>query len=152
MNISALEKKDYAAFRLLFAAYYEELDCEDDPLHLLDEYIIPDYEEGLLHIAVSGNGQRLTAFIIYQTDDPVNDWCFKDGCGDIREIYVLKEERRKGTGSALVKFAEVGLEAEGASGIYTLPTEDAEAFFTSLGYSDCGEYCEELDNKVFMKS
>lgn len=151
MSISALEKKNYAAFRKLFTAYYEELDCEDDPLHLLDEYIIPDYEEGLLHIAVSSDGQELTAFVIYQTDDPVNDWCFKDGCGDIREIYVLKEERGKGIGSLLVKFAESDLKAEGASGIYALPTEDAEAFFIALGYFDCGEYCEELDNKVFIK-
>lgn len=151
MDICELEKKHYDAFRTLFTAYYEELDCEDDPLHLLDEYILPDYEEGLLHIAAAFDGKNMCGFIIYQTDDPVNDWCFKDGAGDIREIYVLPDKRRQKTGSALVRFAEEALNREGASGVYTLPTENAEAFFAALGYSDSGEYCQELDNKVFIK-
>lgn len=152
MNICELELRDYDAFRALFTAYYEELECEDDPLHLLDEYILPDYEEGLLHIAVAEDGGNICAFAIYQTDDPVNDWCFKDGAGDIREVYVLPALRRRGTGTALVRFAESALAEEGAKDIYALPTESAEAFFLSLGYSDSGEYCEELDNKVFTKN
>lgn len=147
MVIHTLERGNYAVFREMFTEYYGELGCDDDCLHLLDEYILPDYEAGLLHIALHGDD----GFIIYQTDDPVNDWCFKDGCGDIREVFVRRGARRRKVGSSLVRFAEQALAAEGADGVYTLPTEDSEQFFAALDYADSGEYCEELDNKVFIK-
>lgn len=150
MRICLLEKEQYPAFKALFCDYYAELDCEDEPLHLLDEYVLPDYEAGLLHIALCID-QSAVGFAIFQTDDPVNDWCFKDGWGDIREIYVVPSARAKGIGRALLAFAEKALKTEQACGLYALPTEDSEEFFKAAGYADGGEYCAELDNKVFIK-
>ena len=152
MRIVGLERQHYPAFREMFISYYAELDCDDDPLHLLDEYVLPDFEANLLHIdiALCDDGQA-AGFIVYQTDDPLNDWCFKDGWGDIREIFVTAARRGQGIGTQLVRHAETALSAEGASGIYTLPLEEAEIFFTKAGYSPDGGCCEELGTKVFIK-
>ncbi|MGN1104741.1 MAG: GNAT family N-acetyltransferase [Candidatus Coproplasma sp.] len=152
MIIRQIEEKDYEHFEELFVSYYEELECEDEPCHLFDEYVLPDLKEGLFSVAVACEGEKLAGFIIYQTDTPENEWCFKEGYGDIREIYVTPSHRKTGVGSKLLTFAENCLTKSGVKGVYVLPTEEAEGFFTRCGYCDNGDYCEELDNKVFEKA
>jgi len=142
---------DFAALRELFCSYYNELDCEDEPLHLFDEYLLPDLKAGLLDVAVAEYGGKLCGFVVFQVDDVINDWCFKEGWGDIREAYVAPALRRGGIGRRLVAFAEDALKNLGVTDFYTLPTEDSEKFFLALGYEDSGEYCPELDNKVFRR-
>lgn len=146
MEIVKLTKNYYKEFKKLFTAYYTELDCDDDCAHLLDEYVLPDFEAELIEIYLAVDG-GVKGFIIFQRDDIDNDWNFKEGWGDIRELYVAPENRTKGLGSALMSFAEGRLGGK----IYALPTEESEGFFTRLGFSDSGEYCAELDNKVFTK-
>ena len=152
MLIRQIEEKDYTQFEELFISYYEELECEDDPCHLFDEYVLPDLEENLFSVAVACEGDELSGFVIYQTDAPDNEWCFKEGDGDIREIYVTPSHRQKGIGKMLLSFAERGLSDGGVKGVYVLPTEESEGFFTACGYGDNGDYCAELDNKVFEKA
>ncbi|MGN0812571.1 MAG: GNAT family N-acetyltransferase [Candidatus Coproplasma sp.] len=152
MLVRQIEEKDYEKFEELFCAYYEELDCEDDPCHLFDEYVLPDLKDNLFSVAVAVDGETLFGFIIYQTDAPENEWCFRQGDGDIREIYVTPSHRKRGIGGKLLTFAENELAKSGVKATYTLPTEEAESFFTHCGYSDNGEYCAELDNKVFEKT
>ncbi len=151
MTIREIEEKDYTEFEELFCNYYEELDCEDDPCHLFDEYVLPDLRQGLFSVAVGLNGNDICGFIIYQTDRPENEWCFKEGAGDLRELYVAPAHRGKGIGKALIKFAESNLAVSGAKCVYALPTEGTEGFFVNCGYCDNGGYCEELDNKVLEK-
>lgn len=152
MLVRKIEEKDYTAFEELFCAYYEELECEDEPCHLFDEYVLPDLKQNLFSVAVACEGETLCGFIIYQIDAPDNEWCFKQGDGDVREIYVTPTHRKSGVGKNLLTFAEDGLLNSGVKAAYVLPTEESESFFIACGYADNGEYCAELDNKVFEKA
>lgn len=151
MLVRLIEERDYSQFEKLFIAYYEELDCEDDPCHLFDEYVLPDLKDNLFSVAAACEGEKLCGFVIYQTDAPEYEWCFRQGEGDIREIYVTPSLRKNGIGKQLLTFAENNLTKNGVKGVYVLPTEESENFFTSNGYADNGNYCAELDNKVFEK-
>ncbi len=150
MKVYQLDESLYKDFEKLFCDYYNELDCEDDPLPLSKE-CIDDCKAGLLSVAVAEENGAAAGFIIYQIDDVINDWCFTEGAGDLRELFVAPEYRRRGIATALIGFAENHLKEQGADTVYTLPTEDTEKFFEKAGYFDGGEYCPELDNKVFTK-
>lgn len=152
MTVRNIRESDYPELENLFCAYFKELDCEDDPLSLFNDCVVPDLKAELLNVAVALEGETLCGFVIFQIDDVINDWCFLEGKGDIREIYVAPENRSKSFGKALLRFAESALKADGAQEVYLLPTDESEKFFSSCGYRDIGEYCAELDCKVFGKN
>lgn len=152
MNVRPIRISDYTAFEKLFCDYYAELDCEEDPLPLFCDWLLPDLKAGLFEVGVCEEGGAIVGFVIFQIDDLLNDWNFKEGCGDVRELYVAPPFRRRGFGSALLQFAESALLKSGAAEVYTLPVEECESYFVSRGYTDNGEYCAEADNKVFIKN
>ena len=151
MDIVAPDGRNRAAFCKLFKDYYSELDCDEDIEHLLDEYVLADYAAGLLSIAVAREGDAACGFVIWQVDARENEWCLKEGMGTVRELYVAPAARQKGMGSALVRYAEGKLAAQGADTLYVLPAEGSQAFFLSLGYAEADEYCEETDCNFFYK-
>lgn len=151
MIIRIIKDSDFERFEDLFCDYYEELDCEDDPCHLFDEYVLPDLKQNLFSVAVAEDEEELIGFVLYQTDESGNEWNFREGDGDIREIFVLPSHRKKGVGRALIAFAEGALKSEGIGCAYALPTEEQEGFFIKCGYADNGDYCPDIDNKVFDK-
>ncbi len=152
MNVRPIQTSDLSAFKKLFCDYYTELDCEEDPLHLFDDYLLPDLQAELFEVGIAEVGGAVAGFVIFQIDDILNDWNFKEGCGDVRELYVAPTFRRQGLGTALLRFAETSLVSSGAREVYTLPVEESESFFTARGYTDSGEYCADADNKVFCKN
>ncbi|MDE6690633.1 MAG: GNAT family N-acetyltransferase [Clostridia bacterium] len=152
MTMRPLSESDYSAFEKLFCDYYAELDCEEDPLPLFNDYLLPDLKAGLFDVGVAEVDGAVVGFIIFQIDDLINDWNFKEGCGDVRELYVAPPFRRRGFGTALLQFAESALLKSGATEIYTLPVEECESFFAARGFTDSGEYCADADNKVFVKN
>lgn len=151
MKVRPLRISDYPAFEKLFCDYYTELDCEEAPLPLFCDWLLPDLKAGLFDVGVAQEGGAVVGFVIFQIDDLLNDWNFREGFGDVRELYVAPAFRRRGFGSALLEFAENALAQSGATEIYTLPVEESESFFTSRGYTDSGDYCPDADNKVFEK-
>lgn len=151
MTIDKITKNDYAQLEKAFCDYYEELGCEDEPHHLFDEYLLPDLQQGLFEAAVAHEQGELCGFVLFQVDTTANEWCLREGDGDIREIYVALPHRNKGVGKSLLSFAMASLKANGAEMVFTLPTEECEKFFIECGFEDCGDYCAELDNKVFER-
>ncbi len=151
LKISPLNDISKKEFEKLFSAYYSELGCDDDTAHLLDEYIIPDLLAGLISIDVLQDNGTSAGFVIYQTDDIGNDWNFKEGWGDIREIYVIPSLRRQGLGRFLLYTAEMKLRESGADKTYCLPSEDSEGFFTACGYERTEGYNADLDSIVYEK-
>lgn len=151
LRVYPLKDTDRQKFETLFKDYYAELDCLDDTAHLVDEYIIPDMLAGLLHIDLIEEDGECAGFIIYQIDDINNDWNLREGCGDIRELYISPSFRRKGLGRFLLYSAEMKLKEAGAGNAYCLPYEKSVAFFTACGYKNTDEYNEELDCFVFKK-
>ena len=139
-------------FKTLFTEYYTELDCGENVPHLLDEYILPDLLAGLIRIELLQEGEKFIGFVIYQVDDIDNDWNFKEGWGDIREIYVSPDCRKKGYGKFLLYTAEMKLKESGIPRAYCLPYEKSVPFFTACGYKKTDGYCEDLDCAVYEKT
>lgn len=139
-------------FTKLFGDYYSELGCEDDAERLVEEYIIPDLLAGLIKTDILSEGETPVGFVIYQKDEINNDWNFKEGWGDIREIYISPGFRKKGYGKFLLYTAEMKLKESGITKAYCLPYEEAAPFFAACGYAETGEYCEDLDSTVYEKT
>ena len=152
IKVSPLRDVDKGEFTELFKDYYRELGCLDDVPHLVEEYIIPDLTAGLLKTDILKDGEIFAGFIIYQVDDIGNDWNFKEGWGDVREIYVIPSKRRKGLGKFLLYTAEMKLKESGTSRAYVLPSENSLPFFGSCGYKKTDGYCAELDCPVYEKT
>jgi GNAT superfamily N-acetyltransferase len=152
LKIYPLKENSLDKFKELFTDYYEELGCDEDIEHLLDEYVIVDYVSGLLKIDMLDDGGICSGFVIYQIDEITNEWNFKEGWGDIREIYVAKDKRGQGFGKFMLFTAEMKLKESGAEKFYVLPYEEACPFFRACGYSDSGESSEDLDCPVYIKS
>jgi len=152
IKVAPLQDDTKSEFERLFADYYSELGCDDDVPHLLEEYILPDLMAGLIKIDILKDGETYAGFVVYQTDDIDNEWNFKEGWGDIREIYVIPSHRRQGLGKFLLYTAEMKLKEGGAGKSYCLPAEGTEEFFAACGYSRGNEYSEELDTFVYEKT
>ncbi len=151
IKVYPLNDTSLLSFSKLFKAYYTELDCDEDTAHLLDEYILPDIKAGLVRAELLDDGGETCGFILYQTDGIDNEWCKKEGWGDIREIYIAPDRRRNGLGKFLLYTAEMKLKESGVLKAYALPAEGSEKFFTACGYKDSGETDCELDCPVYVK-
>ncbi|MDE7265498.1 MAG: GNAT family N-acetyltransferase [Clostridia bacterium] len=152
LHVISLNDKLNEEFSKLFKDYYEELGCGDDCRHLLDEYVLPDYLAGLISIEIIEDEGAPAGFVIYQIDGIENEWNLKEGFGDVREIYVAPDCRRKGLGKLLLYTAEFKLKEKGAQKSYCLPYEEAVPFFTACGYAKTETYNDELDCFVYEKS
>ncbi|MDE7453278.1 MAG: GNAT family N-acetyltransferase [Clostridia bacterium] len=151
LHVLSLNDKNEKAFSKLFTDYYKELGCDDDCGHLLKEYVLPDLLAGLISIEVIEDGEEVAGFIIYQIDGIENEWNFKEGFGDVREIYVVPSRRRNGLGKLMLYTAELKMKERGAEKSYCLPYEGAVPFFTACGYLQTEEYSNDLDCPVFEK-
>lgn len=136
----------------MFTAYYGELGCEEDCLHLLNEYVLPDILAGLVKCDILEEDGKACGFVLYQIDDIDNEWNFKEGWGDVREIYIAPERRKKGLGKFLLYTAEMKLKEAGADKCYCLPEENAQNFFTACGYTKSQTFNEDLDCFAFEKT
>ncbi len=115
ITVSPVSDKTQSQFEKLFTQYYGELGCEDDVPHLLSEYVLPDLKAGLISADILFDGENFIGFIIYQLDDIDNEWCHREGWGDIREIFVLPQNRGQGLGKFLILTAEFRLKERGVN-------------------------------------
>lgn len=152
IKVTALTDSYKNDFVKLFTDYYTELGCGEDIPHLIEEYILPDLLSGLIKADILFDSETCAGFVIYQKDDIDNEWNFKEGWGDIREIYIAPESRGKGYGKFLLYTAEFRLKEAGTDKAYCLPSEEASGFFYACGYSETEEYNEDLDCPVYTKS
>lgn len=151
LTISPVTDKTQSEFENLFTLYYNELGCDEDVPHLLKEYVLPDLKAGLISADVLRDGEKFVGFTIYQLDDVDNEWCRREGWGDIREIFVLPAHRRQGLGKFMLLTAEFRLKERGVKECYCLPSDGTEEFFAKCGYSRANLYDEELDCFVYEK-
>lgn len=151
IKVSPLTDTAKNEFTRLFSDYYGELDCADYVPRLIDDYIIPDLLAGLIKIDILHDGKDYAGFVIYQLDDIDNEWNYKEGWGDIREIYVAPSSRGRGLGKFLLFTAEMKLKELGADKVYCLPYEKSADFFAACGYKKTDGYNDELDCPVYEK-
>ena len=104
-----------------------------------------------MKIDVMRSDGEFAGFVIYQQDAANNEWNFKEGWGDVREIYVARPFRGKGMGKFLLYTAEMKLNESGVARAYCLPNLAAESFFKACSYKKTEEYCADLDSFVFEK-
>lgn len=151
IKVSSVNDKTQIEFEKLFASYYTELDCGEDIPHLLAEYIIPDLKAGLISADILEADGAFAGFVIYQRDEIDNEFCLREGWGDIREIFVIPSLRRQGLGKFLLYTAEMKLRESGTDKAYCLPNDESEKFFTSCGYARSNLYNEEFDCFIYEK-
>ena len=151
IKVTPLSDKTQAEFAKLFENYYKELDCGEDVPHLLDEYVMPDLKAGLISADVLEEDGVFAGFCVYQRDDIDNEFCLREGWGDIREIYVIPSRRCQGLGRFLLYTAEMRLRERGTEKAYCLPNDGAENFFQACGYFKTNLYNEEFDCFVYEK-
>jgi N-acetylglutamate synthase-like GNAT family acetyltransferase len=94
---------------------------------------------------------KFVGFVIYQIDKSDNEWNFKEGWGDVREIYVTAPSREKGYGKFMLSASENKMNNLGAKNIYTIPDDEAIPFFLACGYEESDEHNDDLDAPVFIK-
>ena len=152
VRVFPLNDKFKDIFCKMFADYYDELGCDEDGARLAEEYVLPDLLAGLLKVDLIEEDGAVCGFCIYQIDEPGNDWCFKDGWGDIREIYIVMPKRRGGLGKFLLYTAEMRLAEAGTQKVYALPEGESANFFAACGYDLTDDVCAELECNVFTKS
>lgn len=150
VKVTPLTDDKREVFTELFKDYYAELGCGDDAAELADEYVIPDLLAGLLHVELIYE-ESAVGFIIWQIDDIDNEWCFREGWGDVREIYISPSYRRRGLGKFLLYTAELKLKESGAAKSYCLPAQGSENFFAACGYSKTDEYDDDFGCFVHEK-
>ena len=151
LHVYSLNDQKQDEFSKLFRDYYSELGCDDDCDHLLKEYVLADYLAGLISIELIDDGNDTSGFVIYQIDGIENEWNFKEGFGDVREIYVVPSRRRKGLGKLMLYTAEFKMKELGAQKCYCLPYEEAVPFFAACGYLKTDGYNPDLDCPVYEK-
>ena len=151
--LHALPLRDEAqnVFKKLFKDYYQELGCDEDCDHLLNEFILPDLIAGLFKIDMLKEGDEYVGFVAYQIDEMGGEWSFKEGWADIREIYIATPYRKKGYGKFLLYTAEMKLKECGAEKAYCLPCEGASSFFNACGYKKTDDYNDEVDCFFYEK-
>jgi GNAT superfamily N-acetyltransferase len=147
LNDTATEK-----FKEMFTSYYEELGCDDNCEHLLNEYVLCDLLAGLLYIDIIEEDGKVAGFVIYQKDEIDNDWNFSEGWGDIRELYISPLFRERGLGKFLLYTAEFKLKEKGITKTYCLPSENSIPFFLACGYEESDKYCDDLDCNAWIKT
>lgn len=141
--IRRCRRRDLPAFRALLARYFRE------DLHLpltdaqADELAWDIYGEIPLGVPLELlflDGAAV-GFIDHQIDHPASSWCFHEGWGCIRELYVAPEYRRRGLAAALVEHACTAAENAGASTLY-LTADDAIPFWEAQGFHRTGRINE----------
>lgn len=86
------------------------------------------------------NGEAV-GFIDYQVDHSASSWCFHEGWGCIRELYVTPEARRRGIAAALVERACCYARRKRAPTLY-LTADEAIPFWEKLGFVRTGRINE----------
>ena len=90
-------------------------------------------------ISVASDRGKIVGFCCGQV---FRSMCYTEKHGEITELYVLEEYRRKGIAKKLVFFIEAEFRKQGINGIHILTGNDnieAQCFYRSCGYEDTDE-------------
>jgi len=145
--------QNYAAFKELLGECFSQdynIPLTKDQLEELCGEITRQAEENIVFLDLLTLDGAAKGFISYQIDSLKSDWCEKEGCGFIRELFVASNLRGKGYGKYLVAHAENELKKLSVPYIY-LTTDDSEDFWAKAGYRDTGEICAKNNGGIFIK-
>ena len=156
--IKPLNKDEYEEFSQMFGDYFW-FDCEikhDRILikeNVVNKQILPSYEKGIIFIDMLKDENKNIGFIMYQVDSDESDWNERLGFGFIREFFVLKEYRRLGLGSLLLKNAENKLKKLGVQHFYLTSSKKdyVKDFYRVNGYEGENVFTKN-GNEYFSKT
>ncbi len=144
-----LESATDENFKSLFRSYFQEFGMKMPDKGFLQ--MDADNKQYGIKLIVLYKNHTPTGFCMFQVDRADNPWCMHEGCGDIREFYVVPEERKKGYGAMMFKTVKNYFSAEGIHKIY-LTSDDNEAFWIRLGFSPTGAVIEENGGREYVYS
>lgn len=74
------------------------------------------------------------------------------GWGFVMEFYIKQDMRRKGHGRKMYELCERNLHENGVTDIYLSTNQNAESFWSSIGFRDSGEIDAYNNQKIMIKS
>lgn len=80
----------------------------------------------------------------------LTNWFFEEKLGFIRELWIAKEFRKKGTGKALLRKAEEYFMEQGIRKVI-LTTDDSAEFYLKQGYEQGNSYSAKNNDEVYVK-
>lgn len=126
------------------------IEIEDDQVEDILKLIETQMAEDISEVAVAQKGNEIVGFVNYQIDSKKSDWCFREGWGTIREIFVDKRHRLEDTGKSLVEYAENRLFNWGADKVY-LTSDVHNSFWENLKFTETEVTCEKNKLIVYEK-
>ncbi|MDR0838079.1 MAG: GNAT family N-acetyltransferase [Oscillospiraceae bacterium] len=90
-------------------------------------------------VCVAEEGDALVGFCCGQLFKSI---CYSVNYGEITELFVAEEYRRRGVAAKLIAFIEAEFQKRGANGFQLFTGEEnaaAQAFYRSQGYSETSE-------------
>ena len=140
----------------LVVDYFTELLTDDEAIPPermpgLFEQIVKDmdFEDSWIFLGYK-DGEPM-GFVMAQIDRPGKDWCRRSGWGTIREMYVVPHLRGQGLGRVLAEKAHNVFANNSVRDMY-LTTDDAYAFWESLGYVNSGEVEVFNNSNIYIRS
>ena len=124
-------------FVRMLTAYFKDdlkMDWSCDVIERIGQFILSQWQDGILDILLLLEGTEPAGFAICQVDSPASDWCKREGWGFIREFYIAPPYRLTGKGRFLAGHTELLLKAKQTDQVY-LTTDGALDFWLHCGYS-----------------
>ena len=151
--ITKYNSTKYQDFKKIFFEYllifYDSLDNQQLDKLCKDIESLNDKEVVLIDLLLCE--EELCGFIIYQIDSKESDWCYREGFGLIRELYIKKAYRAKGLSARLVNHAEKSLIEMSATKSYVTTGSETSRFWDKMGYKGNGEICSINDSYILIK-
>lgn len=144
---------DFDAFMQMVGACFPDdykIPLTDEQLVSLCKEMIQSAKDGISYLDLLFLDSAPTGFILYQVDSPKSDWCEREGCGCIREMYIHKDYRKQGYGRMFVAHVENQLNKLSVPLIY-LTSDDVINFWLRVGYTDTGEICVKNNCNILIK-
>ena len=146
-------------FHSLMKDYGKELDGHQnrttDPAVLIewaDTIIRKSEAESFRLLRLCYDGNEIIGFLYATIDQPNDTGYHRTGHGYIMEFYVLPEHRRKGYGSAMLKYIEQFFRGRGVAQIYlTAAPITGKPFWSATGFTSKGEFSPDNGQEIFEK-
>jgi RimJ/RimL family protein N-acetyltransferase/N-acetylglutamate synthase-like GNAT family acetyltransferase len=153
INIRKYKESDYNVFKEMIGECFNndyKIPLTEKQLDKLSGEMTQSVKSDIQYLDLLILNGTVKGFIIYQVDTLKSDWCEKEGCGCIRELFIATDVRGKGYGLKLVIHAEMKLNELCVPYIY-LTTDDSKDFWIRAGYRDTGEICDKNGGSIVCK-
>ncbi len=159
LNYIGVTEENRSSFHSLMLSYAKELDEHQhrstDPELLIrwTDSIIAKQHEPSRCLKLCYDSAELIGFLYAKIDQTEDKGYKRIGQGCIMEFYVIPEQRRKGSGKAMVDYLEAFFADNGAYQLYlTADPVTGKPFWEAMGFVSTGEFSPDNGQEIYEKS